>query len=69
MDFMATDQYGNTYHALGKAPRKALMERLGAKHATRMYVDKQDGKTYHVGWVIRGHWLTLFRVERVQSNA
>ena len=59
---MAVDQYGNTYHALGKHPRSELMKRLGCKHAERMYVDDLEGKSYHIGWIIAGHWLTIYHV-------
>ncbi len=58
---MAVDQYGHTYHGL-KNPRKELCERLGREHADRMFVDGKDGKTYHVGYIIGGLWLTLFEV-------
>lgn len=59
--FMAIDQYGETYHDL-KDPRKDLCERLGSRSAKKMYVDTKDGKTYQVGYVISGHWLTIYEV-------
>lgn len=59
---MGRDQYGKTYHDLGKHPRKELLHRLGRKRAERMYVDRADG-TRHVGYVIAGLWITLYRVE------
>jgi hypothetical protein len=59
--FMAIDQYGQTYHAL-KHPRKDLCDQLGTKHADKMYVDGKDGKTYHVGYIIRGLWLQVLEV-------
>lgn len=62
-EFMAIDQYGETYHALGRNPRKALLERLGRKHASKMYQDLKDGSTAHIGYIIAGLWLTLYRVE------
>lgn len=65
MDHMAIDQYGNTLHALGPYPRKALLERLGRKHADRMYVDDSEGRPHHIGYVIAGRWLTLYKVERI----
>lgn len=63
MNYMAIDQYGHTYHDLGKHPRKALLERLGSSKAHKMYVDTKDGQTVHVGYVIGGLWLTLYKVE------
>ena len=60
--YMAIDQYGQTYHDLGPHPRKALLEQLGYKKASRMYIDNKDGKTFHIGYVIGYLWLTLFEV-------
>ena len=59
--FMAVDQYGNTFHNL-KHPRKDLCEKLGRQHVDRMYVDTKDGKSYHCGYIIGGHWLDVFEV-------
>ncbi len=63
MNYMAIDQYGTTYHNLGPHPRKELLERLGYKKANKMYVDTKDGQTVHIGYVIGGLWLTLYKVE------
>ena len=60
--YMAVDQYGQTFHGLTN-PRKELCERLGKSHVDKMYVDGKDGKMYHVGYVIGGLWLTLYKVE------
>lgn len=59
--YMAVDQYGQTHHGLGH-PRKDLMEKLGCKHADNMYVDDVDNNTHHVGYIIAGLWLTVFKV-------
>jgi hypothetical protein len=66
-DHMAIDQYGQTYHALGVHPRKTLLARLGRQKAQKMYVDTKDGKTYHIGWIIAGLWLTVYKVERMEN--
>jgi len=63
-DTMAIDQHGQTYHSLGEHPRKALLDRLCRKHASKMYADKRDGSVAHIGYVIAGLWLTLYNVER-----
>jgi hypothetical protein len=61
---MGIDQYGKTYHNLGKYPRKELLERLGYKKAAdKMYRDKKDGSTVHCGYVIGGLWIDLYTVE------
>jgi len=61
--YMALDQYGNTFHNLGPHPRKELLRRLYRQHAERMYVDKVQGDSVQVGYIIAGHWLTLYRIE------
>lgn len=66
--YMAIDQYGQTYHGL-EHPRKDLLERLGYTHAQKIYQDKADGSTVHVGYVIGGLWLTLYKVEPVENPA
>jgi hypothetical protein len=62
MLFMAIDQYGHAYHGL-KYPRKDLCKILGRKHVDKMYIDKKDGPSAWIGYVIKKLWLTLYRVE------
>lgn len=59
---MGRDQYGNTFHGLGAHPRKALLARFGRTRAEKMYVDGADGRAKHVGYVIAGHWISVYRV-------
>ena len=66
--FMAIDQNGFCFPDLGKHPRKELMERLGSKHCSKMFVDTKDGKTYHCGYVIGRLWLTLFEVSSFRKE-
>lgn len=66
---MAIDQYGNTYHDLGRFPRKALMARLGARGARKMYQDGKDGKFYHTGYVVRNWWCKVYEVEPWRKQA
>ena len=66
--YMAIDQYGETYHSLGAFPRKALCERLNCKHVSKMFVDSKDGKqTFFVGYVIGKQWLNLYEVTPVRT--
>jgi hypothetical protein len=60
---MGIDQYGQTYHHLGKYPRKELLERAGYTNARKMYRDKKDGSTVHCGYVIGRFWIELYKVE------
>ena len=61
--YMAIDQYGHTEHNL-MLPRRDLLNRLGRRHASKMYVDKKDGTTVHIGYIIAGRWFTIYTVER-----
>lgn len=67
-EHMARDQHGTYYHALGKYPRKALLERLNRQHADKMYVDR-EGSTVHIGYVIAGLWLTIYKVTSWEKEA
>jgi hypothetical protein len=63
LGFMARNQYGETIHFPNEQhPRKALLQHFGRKHADKMYVNTKDGKEQHVGYIIAGNWLTIFRV-------
>ena len=63
---MGIDQYGQTYHNLGKYPRKELLARLRYRKAEKMYQDKKDGSTMHCGYVIGRNWITLYEVNPVE---
>ena len=69
MNYMAVDQYGQTFHNLGKFPRKELLCRLGRKRAAKMYVDKKNGNAAHIGWIIGGLWLTVYEVKPMERAA
>jgi hypothetical protein len=59
---MAIDQYGQTYHGL-EFPRKDLLIELNRQHAQKMYV----GEHKHIGYVIAGLWLTIYKVIRIDK--
>lgn len=59
--YMAIDQHGQHYHGL-KKPRKELCEILDRQHVEKMYMDTEDGKTYHCGYIIGGLWLSIYEV-------
>ena len=61
LGYLGTDQYGNHYN-MSDHPRKELMQKLGAKSASKMYVDTTDGKVRHVGYIIKGRWVNVYRV-------
>lgn len=66
---MGRDQYGQTYHSLGKHPRKELLNRLGRRHASKMYCDFKDGSTKHIGYIIAGLWITIYNVTPWEKSA
>ena len=56
------DQYGNRFWA--KTVRE-LRQNVGGGRVSKMYRDKRDGRTVHVGYVIGQHWLSAYSpVER-----
>ena len=59
--YVGFDQYGQHYK-ITKYPRKELLEELGRKHASNMYIDLKDGGHRHIGYVIAGHWIEVYRV-------
>jgi hypothetical protein len=37
---------------------------MGGSRVRKMYVDKKDGRSVHIGYVVGQHWLTAYqRVE------
>jgi hypothetical protein len=62
------DHHGGAYHDLGPHPRKELLARLGRKSAAKMYRDGANGAVHHVGYIIAGLWIELFRIERFDGR-
>jgi len=52
------DQYGNRFVAMTV---KELAAKVGGGRVTKMYQDKRDGRTVHIGYVIGRHWLSAYR--------
>jgi len=65
MTYLARDQYGNSYHLMTKYPRKELLALFGRQHADKVYIDPRRAQTgaIHIGWIIAGHWLTVYKVQ------
>jgi hypothetical protein len=54
------DQYGNKFYA---KTRKELKEQIPGRIG-KMYIDKENGQSACIGYVIGQHWLTAYqRVE------
>ena len=67
LGYLGIDQYGQHYILKGKHPRKALMDRLGATHAEKMYVDTHSCEAQHIGYVVRGLWVNLYAISEWQG--
>lgn len=50
------DQFGN--HFTAKSIRELRTKVPG--RCAKMYIDRKDGTTVHIGYVIGQHWLTMF---------
>jgi hypothetical protein len=60
--YIAIDQYNQTYQ-IKRHPRKELLEQLAASRADKMYVEALSGDVKHIGYVIRGLWLHVFKLD------
>jgi len=68
LGFMAIDQYGQTFHLKTKFPRKELLEQFDRTRADKMYQDKQGSEPEHVGYIIAGHWLSVYTVQKWKAQ-
>ena len=59
------DQFGKRYVLNAEHPRKDLLEQLGGKRAEKIYV----GAGVHVGYVVRGYWVTFYDVTPWEGKA
>jgi len=51
------DQWGSKFYA---ATIKELREQIPGR-CSKMYIDRKDGSTLHIGYVVGQHWLTMYR--------
>ena len=65
----AVNESGERIALEGRHPRKELLDYLGRKSARRMYRDKADGRTVHVGYVVGGSWWTFYNVTPWEGDA
>jgi len=59
---LARNEYGETVRIPGKHPRKELLAELGYSHADKVYVDRKDGSTVHIGYVIGKRWWSFYEM-------
>ena len=63
LGYMARDQWGDYYHIGDNPPRKWLLEHFDRQHCGKMYTDSlKTGKARHIGYIIAGRWLEVYRV-------
>lgn len=62
--YVGIDQYNNIYW-IKKHPRKELLEQLYATKADKMYI----GNGVHIGYVIKGHWITVYKLHIANKGA
>ena len=60
---LAVSQYGERFKIPGKHPRKELAEAIGrpAGSLRRVYRDKADGSTVHIGYCTSQTWFTFYQ--------
>ena len=69
LGYLGIDQYGERYK-LDKHPRKELLEKLGRKHADKMFVDDvKTGEAKHIGYIVGGRWVTVYEVHEWKGGA
>jgi hypothetical protein len=69
--YMAIGHYGTTLHLNnpGKSPRKQLLDKLGATHAKKMYIDTKDGTPKHIGYIVNREWFNIYEVHRWEGKS
>ncbi len=57
------DQWGSRWWAKTVKELRSQIG-MGGGRVSKMYVDKKDGRSAHIGYVVGQHWLTAYqRVE------
>ena len=64
LGYLAVGNYGTKLQLTDakKHPKGHLLEKLGASHAEKMYIDTTDGETKHAGYIIGGEWFSIYEV-------
>jgi hypothetical protein len=65
--FLAIDQYNQTHFLKTKYPRKELLDIFNAKSARKIFCDDKNGNIFHVGYYIRGMWLTIYEIKEFKK--
>lgn len=62
LGYVAQDQHGNTYYIGDNPPRRWLLNYFGRQYAVRIIREQTGSKAQHVGYIIAGFWLMIYRV-------
>lgn len=65
--FLAIDQFNQEYLLRSKFPRKELLKIFSVSKVTKIYIDDKSGKSYHVGYAIKGIYFRLFKLEEFRK--
>jgi len=65
LTYIAVDQWRNIHQLYTQHPRKELLHNFGRQHALKMYCDPH---AEHIGWIIAGHWLRVYRVSALHKE-
>jgi hypothetical protein len=57
--YVFIDQFGTSYRA---NTVKEFIARVPGGRVTKMYVDKLDGKSVHIGYVVGQYWYTQYQI-------
>lgn len=60
------DQWGNKFTASSVRELRGQIG-MGGSRVSKMFREKQDGRTVHVGYVIGRHWLEAFQPVEVAA--
>ncbi len=62
-ELIAINSHGHVYWIGKNPPRKWLLDYFGRQHSTMIYNQIGMNEIKHVGYIIAGEWLTIYRVE------
>ena len=64
LGYLAIGNRGSEHHLTDskQSPRAQLLAILGRKSARKVYVDRKDGSTAHIGYIVASEWYTIYTV-------
>ena len=68
-NWLAVSTAGMTLTYQSATARAGLLRKLGASKAADMYVDDKAGKSWHVGYIVRDEWWTIYEAVEMRVPA